>query len=79
MKKLIFIFALCAIATCSFAQEKEKIEKACLNYIEGFYEGDTTKLIAALKPSLFKYGYEYHGKCYVKRAGISGTKENRCL
>ena len=57
MKKLIFIFALCAIATCSFAQEKEKIEKACLNYIEGFYEGDTTKLIAALKPSLFKYGY----------------------
>ena len=39
------------------AQEKEKVARACLNYIEGFYEGDTAKLIAALKPSLHKIGY----------------------
>jgi len=57
MKKLIFIFVLFAVARISSAQDKEKIEKACLNYIEGFYEGDTAKLITALKPTLYKFGY----------------------
>src|SRR5215204_7712976 len=57
MKKLIFFLLLFSSVKFSTAQEKEKIERACLNYIEGFYEGDTTKLIAALKPSLYKIGY----------------------
>jgi hypothetical protein len=57
MKKIIFLIVLCAAAKFLTAQEKENIEKACLNYIEGFYEGDTSKLIAALKPSLYKIGY----------------------
>ena len=57
MKKLIFLFVLFTTAKFSYAQDKEKIERACRDYIEGFYEGDTTKLIASLKPSLFKYGY----------------------
>ena len=57
MKNLfILLVALCAANLLS-AQEKEKVERACLNYIEGFYEGDTTKLVAALKPSLYKIGY----------------------
>jgi hypothetical protein len=57
MKKLIFLLLLFSAFKFSSAQEKEKVERACLNYIEGFYEGDTTKLIAALKPSLHKIGY----------------------
>ena len=57
MKKLIFFFLLFAAAKFSSAQDKEKIEKACLNYIEGFYEGDTTKLIAALKSNMYKIGF----------------------
>ena len=57
MKKLIFLLLLFSAVKFSSAQEKEKVERACLNYIEGFYEGDTTKLIAALKPSLHKIGY----------------------
>jgi len=28
-----------------------------MNYIEGFYEGATMKLIQSLKPSLYKFGY----------------------
>ena len=36
---------------------RQKIERACLDYIEGFYEGDSTKLIRSLKPSLYKFGY----------------------
>jgi len=57
MKKLILLLLLFSSAKFASAQEKEKVERACLNYIEGFYEGDTTKLIAALKPSLHKIGY----------------------
>ena len=57
MKKLIFFLVLFAMVKFSSAQEKEKVERACLNYIEGFYEGDTATLIASLKPSLHKLGY----------------------
>ena len=57
MKKIIVFTLLCITVKFVTAQEKEKIERACLNYIEGFYEGDSSKLIASLKPSLYKIGY----------------------
>lgn len=58
MKKLIGLLLLCLVIKVSAAQEtKEKVERACFDYIEGFYEGDTTKLIRCLKPTLFKFGY----------------------
>jgi hypothetical protein len=58
MKKIFFILFLSLFATFSFAQtDKEKIERACMDYIEGFYEGDTNKLIRSIKPSLYKFGY----------------------
>ena len=57
MKKLFFLLTAFIAVNFLSAQEKEKVEKACLNYIEGFYEGDTTKLVAALKPSMYKIGY----------------------
>ncbi len=60
MKKISVIFFICfAIIKSTQAQstEKEKIERACLDYIEGFYQGDTAKLIRSLKPALFKFGY----------------------
>lgn len=58
MKKIICVFIVCLFAKFSFAQEaKQKIERACLDYIEGFYEGDTLKIIRSIKPSLYKFGY----------------------
>ncbi|HLG39723.1 MAG TPA: nuclear transport factor 2 family protein [Chitinophagaceae bacterium] len=57
MKNITLFLLVCLVVKFSAAQEKEKVEKACLNYIEGFYEGDTAKLIASLKPSLYKFGY----------------------
>ena len=58
MKKVIIILLAFVIHQQLFAQsEKEKIEKTCLNYIEGFYEGDTVKIINSLKTSLYKFGY----------------------
>ena len=57
MKLLIYILIL-LIPQSNFAQSnKELVSKACLNYIEGFYEGDTIKLKESLKPSLHKFGF----------------------
>ena len=43
-----------------FAQDtsdKARIEVTLNNYLDGFYQGDTLKLKAALKPRLYKFGY----------------------
>ena len=58
MKKIRFIlFLLCFSYAVSAQNAREDVAKACLNYIEGFYEGDTTKLIKSLMPTLYKFGY----------------------
>ena len=59
MKRSITIL-LCVLAfNLSQAQTSDKagVEKACMNYIEGFYEGDTAKLKESLQPSLNKFGF----------------------
>jgi hypothetical protein len=51
----LFLFSLSV-----FAQEttdKAEIEATLNNYIDAFYKGDTTKLKAAIKPRLNKFGY----------------------
>jgi hypothetical protein len=58
MKKLLFFLLFCSSVQFVNAQtDKEAVTKACLNYIEGFYEGDSAKLISSLKPTLHKYGF----------------------
>lgn len=58
MKKIVCIlFVLLAYQLIQAQTPKEKIERACLDYLEGFYEGDSAKLIRSLKPSLYKFGY----------------------
>ncbi len=60
MKYLLFLTLLFATVIPAQAQspdDEHLIKRAALNYIEGFYEGDSTKLKESLKPSLFKYGY----------------------
>ena len=58
MKKNIAIFLFLLLTRFASAQDnKQEITKACLNYIEGFYEGDTAKLSLSLKSSLYKFGY----------------------
>lgn len=58
MKRIIAILVLSLYSTLGNAQNtKADVEKACMNYIEGFYEGDTAKLIQSLMPSLYKFGY----------------------
>jgi len=57
MKNILLGVSFLFIASLCKSQDKENIERACLNYLEGFYEGDTTKLITALKPTLYKIGF----------------------
>lgn len=57
MKSVTYIL-LFLIPQLALAQtNQELVSKACLNYIEGFYEGDTIKLKESLKPSLHKFGF----------------------
>ena len=37
--------------------EIQLVRRAALDYLEGFYEGDTTKLVRSVSPSVVKYGY----------------------
>lgn len=58
MKTIIVLLFFCWNSSLTKAQEnKTLIERVCLDYIEGFYEGDTTKLIRSLSPALYKFGY----------------------
>ncbi len=58
--KFIFKLILLLFTLTVFSQkvtDKTQIETTLNLYIDGFYEGDTTKLKAALKPRLYKFGY----------------------
>ena len=58
--RLFFSICLVAIASASRAQvpaDRDAVRRAALDYIEGFYDGDTAKLVRALRPELSKYGF----------------------
>lgn len=58
MKKSILIFLLLfGFCIHTYGQDREKIEKTALDYIEGFYEGDTIKIKRSIHPDLSKLGY----------------------
>ncbi len=56
-------------------KEEEAVTKACLNYLEGFYEGDTTKLISVLTPSLYKLGFWKNKKGEYESEGLMSYRE----
>jgi hypothetical protein len=58
-KTFTVVLIVFAVVSNGYSQSsnRDQIESACRDYIEGFYEGDTTKLIRSLKPSLYKFGY----------------------
>ena len=45
------------LATAQTAADSARIRAAAMSYIEGFYEGDTAKLIRAVRPEVYKYGF----------------------
>jgi hypothetical protein len=39
------------------ADNRELVRRAVLDYVEGFYEGDSTKFVRSVSSDVFKYGY----------------------
>jgi hypothetical protein len=54
------------------SNERAAVRRAALDYLEGFYEGDTAKLVRSLSPSLFKYGF-WRAKDSTRYAGEQMT------
>jgi hypothetical protein len=58
MKITASLFVGILVSVSLYSQdERSAVTKACLDYIEGFYEGDTAKLARSLNSSLYKFGY----------------------
>lgn len=48
--------------------DEAAVRRAALDYLEGFYEGDTAKLVRSIRPEVFKYGF-YQPRDSVKYVG----------
>jgi hypothetical protein len=44
-------------AAATHAADREAVRRAVLDYVEGFYEGDSTKLLRSIAPTVQKSGY----------------------
>lgn len=53
-----------ASARTTLAGEREAVRRAVLDYLEGFYEGDSTRLVRSVSPAVHKYGYATRGEGY---------------
>lgn len=59
MKKFILLITISFSSVALFAQsnERKEVENAILNYMNAFYEADTTKAYESIAPYLAKRGY----------------------
>lgn len=61
MRRFLVLFAVLSTAAPGFAgaqgTDREAVRAAVLDYVEGFYEGDSTKHIRSVRPEVFKYGF----------------------
>ena len=71
MKKIAGIVAALLLtlsamdASAQTATDREGVRRAVLDYVEGFYEGDSTKLVRSVSPTVYKYGYSRRDTGYV--------------
>ena len=63
-RKPILTFAFLALAVLSARRadgqtsgDSAAVRRAALDYVEGFYEGDSTKHVRSIRPDVFKYGF----------------------
>ena len=60
-RSLLALFLVATPLGVSSAQtsnaDREGVRRAVLDYVEGFYEGDSTKHIRSIRPEVFKYGF----------------------
>ena len=58
-KFLILAAALAAPATgaAQASADSAAVHAAVLDYVEGFYQGDSTRLVRSIRPEVVKYGF----------------------
>src|SRR5215207_1218775 len=76
-------------ARAQSAADSAGVRRAVQDYLEGFYEGDSTKLVRSIRPEVYKYGFwrgrdsvAYHGEqmkwpefhAYANRVKARGTR-----
>ena len=67
MKKIAFallMFCLCSTVKAQTTNDEKAIRQAILNYVESFYNADTTKIYASVHPELAKRGYYKRNNTY---------------
>ena len=45
------------VSATATAEDREAVRRAALDYVEGFYEGDSTRFLRSIRPDVFKYGF----------------------
>jgi len=62
-RRILFTLLVCFISQFYVigqdlrANEEALVAEACMDYLDGFYTGDTTKIIRSIKPRLHKFGF----------------------
>ena len=51
------VLLLPQIVPAQAVSDREAVRLAVLDYVEGFYEGDTARLVRSVSPEVRKYGY----------------------
>ena len=60
MQKLLILAAALAAPATAGAQasaDSAGVHAAVLDYVEGFYQGDSTRLVRSIRPEVVKYGF----------------------
>lgn len=67
LRRFAFALALLLVPALAPAQagvrstaDREAVRQAVLDYVEGFYEGDTAKLVRSVRPEVHKTGFARH-------------------
>jgi hypothetical protein len=79
---LVLAAALPGRAHAQGADDREGVRQAVLDYVEGFYEGDTTRLARSVWPEVRKFGFHrarpdtaYRGMAMAFPQGFMGYAE----
>jgi len=59
MKSFFTVLLLLSTISIGFSQntEEQAVTAACMDYLDGFYNGETDKIKRSLSPKLYKFGY----------------------
>ena len=57
VRVLLLVLLPAGLAGQATTDERDKVRRAVLDYVEGFYEGDTAKMVRSIRADVHKYGF----------------------